>query len=159
MSGAVDEAHLTRRPARTRTARLLIELAGALRGASVSLSREAEALAAREGLSAARAEVLAASAGAERPQTVSDLARALGLARQSVQRTADLLLAEGFCAAAPNPGHRRAPFIVPTAAGHAALERLENARIAWANQASLALAPDALRQAAVILEEIAGRRS
>src|SRR6266545_2667657 len=45
------------------------------------------------------------------PRTVSQIARMMGLTRQSVQRTADRLHAEGLVAHTDNPAHRRARLV------------------------------------------------
>src|SRR5919197_2291273 len=47
----------------------------------------------------------------ESPATVSDIPRRLYLARQSVQRVADVLARDGLCAWRDNPRHRRAKLL------------------------------------------------
>src|SRR5262245_28571826 len=42
------------------------------------------------------------------PATVAEIARRRGIARQAVQRVADVLARDGLVAYAPNPRHRRA---------------------------------------------------
>ena len=75
----------------------------------------AEELARPVGLTAAWWQVLG---GALRePQSVSDIARAMGLTRQSVQRIADLLVEKGMAAYAENPAHRRAKLLIATDEG------------------------------------------
>lgn len=71
------------------------------------------------------------------PLTVAEIARrvGLGLARQSVQRTADLLVAKGWAVYRDNPHHRRARLLDPTPAGRDTLLRLRAAQHAWANEA------------------------
>ncbi|MFI6106348.1 MarR family winged helix-turn-helix transcriptional regulator [Streptomyces sp. NPDC051310] len=71
------------------------------------------------GLSAAQWQVLhAVGAG---PQSVSGVARMLGTTRQSVQRLADLLVAQGLAVYRDNPAHRRARLLAATERGEAAL--------------------------------------
>lgn len=69
------------------------------------------------------------------PLTVAEIARrvGLGLARQSVQRTADLLVGKGWAAYRVNPQHRRAKLLEPTEAGRETLLRLRAAQHAWAD--------------------------
>ena len=69
----------------------------------------AEELARPVGLTAAWWQVLGAALG--EPQSVSEIARAMGLTRQSVQRIADLLVERGLAAYADNPAHRRAKLV------------------------------------------------
>ena len=99
--------------------RLLIadvyELAGESRRTSEELAREA-------GQSAARWHVL--SVVSDGPRTVAGAARRLGLARQSVQRVVDDLVAAGQVALRPNPDHARAPLVEITPTGAATLDRL-----------------------------------
>src|SRR5512135_3492795 len=79
------------------------------------LLRAADRLTAGSGLTTARWQVLGAVL--HEPLPVAAIARNMGLARQSVQRTADLLVEQGLCEYAPNPAHRRAKLLSPTARG------------------------------------------
>ncbi|PLK26299.1 MarR family winged helix-turn-helix transcriptional regulator [Novosphingobium sp. TH158] len=54
---------------------------------------------------------------ADRPPTVSQIGRSLGVARQIVQRAANALVDAGLIETRPNPDHKRAPLLVPTEAG------------------------------------------
>jgi DNA-binding MarR family transcriptional regulator len=58
------------------------------------------------------------------PRTVSDIARDVGVTRQSVQRTADLLVSRGLAEYRPNPAHRRAKLLAPREPGRAAIRRI-----------------------------------
>ncbi|TXS30678.1 MarR family transcriptional regulator [Streptomyces sp. ms191] len=73
-----------------------------------------EKLAEPAGLTAAWWQVLGAVL--PEPLPVAGIARAMGITRQSVQRIADLLVAQGLAAYAPNPAHRRAKLLTPTPA-------------------------------------------
>nr|MDT0666938.1 helix-turn-helix domain-containing protein [Micromonospora sp. DSM 115978] len=75
------------------------EAAGALR-------RSGERLAATEGQTQARWQVLSVLSGA--PLTVPAAARRLGISRQAVQRTAGELVADGLAQFVANPDHRTA---------------------------------------------------
>jgi DNA-binding MarR family transcriptional regulator len=93
------------------------------------LERCGEHLARSVGQTGARWKVLsAASAGG---QTVAQLARRLGLARQSVQRVADVLEEEGLIRYEANPDHARSPRVALTAAGEQALARLSAIAAKW----------------------------
>ncbi|MEO3751518.1 MarR family transcriptional regulator [Streptomyces sp. B6B3] len=83
----------------------------------------ADRLAAPAGLTAAWWQVLGAVLPA--PLPVSGIARAMGITRQSVQRIADLLVERDLAAYQPNPAHRRAKLLGPTAAGRAAVARID----------------------------------
>jgi DNA-binding MarR family transcriptional regulator len=85
----------------------------------------AEELARPVGLTAAWWQVLGAALG--EPQSVSEIGRAMGLTRQSVQRIADLLVERGLAAYAENPAHRRAKLVTPTSAGRQAVAAINPA--------------------------------
>jgi DNA-binding MarR family transcriptional regulator len=95
------------------------------------LGAEGDALARPAGQTTARWQVLAAVDDA--PRSVAEIARVLGLARQSVQRVADAREAGGVVRYEDNPRHRRARLVVPTAAGTAALRRIEREQRPWAD--------------------------
>ncbi len=69
------------------------------------------------GLTTAWWQVLGALGYAPTPLTVSDIARAMGLTRQGVQRVVDLLAAHGHVAFTPNPHHQRAKLVAITEPG------------------------------------------
>jgi len=96
----------------------IYELAGRLR-------EHGEAIAATVGQTQARWQVL--SAASDRPQTVPQIARVLGVTRQNVQRIADLLVAEGAAQYRDNPDHRASPHLILTKSGRTALERITQA--------------------------------
>ncbi len=62
------------------------------------------------------------------PLTVSAVARTMGLRRQSVQRTADLLVADGVAEYVDNLADRRAKLLALTPNGRRALRRIEAAQ-------------------------------
>src|SRR5688572_2733122 len=81
-----------------------------------------DALVADIGLTSARWQVLGAIALSPAPLPVAHLARNMGLARQSVQRIANELEAEGLLRFAPNPHHQRAKLALLTERGREAYE-------------------------------------
>ncbi|MFE6509422.1 MarR family winged helix-turn-helix transcriptional regulator [Nocardioides sp. NPDC057767] len=66
--------------------------------------------------------------------TVPDIARKLGLQRQSVQRVADELVREGLARYEENPRHRRSPLLVTTAEGKTTLATIHTAHCAWVQE-------------------------
>ncbi|MFI9231732.1 MarR family winged helix-turn-helix transcriptional regulator [Streptomyces rimosus] len=99
----------------SRTALGVFRLNGQFLAVSEKLARPA-------GLTTARWQVLGAVAGG--PLPVAGIARAMGITRQSVQRVADLVVAEGLAEYRPNPAHRRAKLLALTADGLSALQRI-----------------------------------
>nr|WP_155073524.1 MarR family winged helix-turn-helix transcriptional regulator [Streptomyces taklimakanensis] len=97
----------------------------------------AEELARPAGLTAAWWQVLGAVL--REPLPVSGVARAMGITRQSVQRVADLLVERELAVYEPNPAHRRAKLLAPTARGRAAIDRITPGHAAFASRLSEAL--------------------
>lgn len=96
----------------------LFEIAGALR-------RDGEATARSAGQTQSRWQTMWI-AGTGR-FSVATIARRLGLTRQSVQRTADALVAEGLATYEPNPDHQRSPLLILTDDGREVLQRINAA--------------------------------
>ncbi|QSQ25988.1 MarR family transcriptional regulator [Pyxidicoccus parkwayensis] len=95
------------------------------------------------GLSSARWQVLGVVD--HEPAPVANVARTMGLARQSVQQTADALERDGFIEYRENPHHRRAKLIALTEQGREALRKVEARQAAWANQLATGMDARALR--------------
>lgn len=105
----------------------------------------AETMARPVGLTAAWWQVLGAVLA--QPATVSTIAREMGLARQGVQRIADVLVEQHFAEYLPNPAHRRASLLQPTDAGRDALANLADHQHRWANQTAAKVSETELRRA------------
>jgi DNA-binding MarR family transcriptional regulator len=86
--------------------------------------------------------------------SVSEIARTMGLARQSVQRTADLLVQEGTAAYEENPDHKRAKLLRLTPKGQQALIAIEAAQLEWANRVGKSAGTADLKEARAILERV-----
>jgi DNA-binding MarR family transcriptional regulator len=117
-----------------------------------ALAAHGDALAAPSGQTTARWRVLAAVE--DEPRSVAQIARAWSLARQSVQRVADLLARDGLVEYADNPGHRRAKLVRLSANGRDALARIQAAQRDWANELGARLAQPDLERASAILSGV-----
>jgi DNA-binding MarR family transcriptional regulator len=106
------------------------------------------------GLTPAWWQVLGATL--DEPLPVAEIARrvGLGLARQSVQRVADLLVERKWAAYRDNPAHRRAKLLEPTSAGRRAVDRLTSAQHAWADSVGSAVGEDELRHALAVVRQV-----
>jgi DNA-binding MarR family transcriptional regulator len=104
------------------------------------------------GLTSARWQVLGAIEN--EPLSVARIARAMGLARQSVQRLADLLAAEGIVAYRDNPEHRRAKLVELTPLGRRRLDRLNRRQTAWANAIARGIPAAELKSAHRVLQTL-----
>jgi DNA-binding MarR family transcriptional regulator len=120
----------------------VLRLAGLLTAAGDALAQPA-------GQTSARWQVLA---GAEHaPSTVAQVARRLGLARQSVQRVADLLEREGLAAYEDNPEDQRAQLLRLTPRGRSALAAIQKAQRVWADALGARIGEADLRRAGEVL--------
>ncbi len=88
--------------------------------------RFGDVLAGREGQTQARWQALWIIAHEQR-LTVPQVARRIGVSRQSVQRVVDDLLAEGLLETVANPDHKTSPLLALTKSGHKALEGINSA--------------------------------
>ncbi|MGH2662498.1 MAG: MarR family winged helix-turn-helix transcriptional regulator [Actinomycetota bacterium] len=116
------------------------------------LSAEGDRLARPQGQTSARWRVLAMVEGGS--ATVAQIARAWGLARQSVQRVADALVKDGLAVYKANPGHRRAQLIQLTPRGRSALRAIQGAQKIWANELGAKLGETDLRRASAVLTRV-----
>ena len=117
------------------------------------------------GQTSARWQVLGAIRRGAQP--VAGIARDMGLARQSVQRTTDILASEGLVEFAPNPAHRRAKLVRLTPKGQETLAGITSRQAAWTNrlgraldadEKTIRLALEVLRQLRIELEREEGSR-
>ena len=114
-------------------------------------------LAEREGLTAARWQVLGAVALAGRPLTVPQIARQMGLTRQAVQATVHLLRRDALADTSDNPDHRRSPLIDLTELGRRKYAALDRQQTAWINDLSAGLKIPDLAATARLLHDLSDR--
>ena len=88
------------------------------------------------------------------PAHAAEIARAMGLTRQSVQEIANGLEAEGFIEFGPNPQHRRAKLLVMTAKGDKAMDFVRRRHATWANGLGNGHPAEALKSVVTVLAEI-----
>lgn len=112
----------------------------------------AEELARPAGLTAAWWQVLGAVL--HEPLPVAGIAREMGITRQSVQRIADLLVERGLAEYRPNPAHRRAKLLQPTAEGYQAVERIGPDHAAFAKRLVDEVGADELERAVDVLRRL-----
>ena len=88
------------------------------------------------------------------PATVAQIARSMHLARQSVQRLADVLVRDGFAAYEDNPAHRRAKLLRITPQGRSALRTIQTAQVAWSDRMGAELGLAELQQVSASLDRV-----
>jgi DNA-binding MarR family transcriptional regulator len=109
------------------------------------------------GLSTARWQTLGAMALSEHPLTVAEIARNMGLQRQSVQRTVNMLVSSGMVATHENPNHQRARLVLFTKKGRAAYEEMVAIQVEWANGTAASFSESELSTALRSLRSLRAR--
>jgi DNA-binding MarR family transcriptional regulator len=107
------------------------------------------------GLTGARWQVM--KVAARQAMTVSQIARRLGLKRQSVQRTVDQLAEQGIVELQPNRDHLRAGLVTLSTEGSRILAALESRQQAWLARCLRGLTRAELDRLAHSLAALAGR--
>ncbi len=116
-----------------------------------------DALGADLGLTSARWQVLGALALADRALTVPQIARRMGLTRQSVHATISRLQADGLVEQATNVDHRRSRLVRLTRPGEAAYRAIQGRQRTWMQQLLVGLDRADLETTARVLDHISRR--
>src|SRR5262249_14259212 len=114
-------------------------------------------LAADKGLTSARWQVLGAIALAQRPLTVPQIARRMGLTRQSVHVTVRRLVGDGLLELATSADHRRSQLVCLTALGRAAYAAMDARQAGWVNRLAAGIGHSELETTARVLDELCHR--
>jgi DNA-binding MarR family transcriptional regulator len=88
------------------------------------------------------------------PVTVAEIARVMGLARQSVQQTVDALVESGHVRMVDNPTDKRARKVAMRPRGRVALKKIEEKHAVWANKIGEKLASKKLKSALSLLQQV-----
>lgn len=121
------------------------QLAGAFR-------RWGDTIAGKAGQTQARWQVLSAASVGN--STVAQVARRLGLARQGVQRMADLLVTDGLAEYAYNHNNVRSPHLRLTQRGKELLDTLTKTAVAYHKELAEGLSTQELQTALVVLRKL-----
>jgi DNA-binding MarR family transcriptional regulator len=142
---------------RTPTGEVATEVILSIFRANGLLLAAGDLLSAREGLTSARWQVLGAIDGAGRPLTVPQIARQMGLTRQSVHATVKRLIADGLVELEPNVDHRRSQLVRMTELGERRYAAIDRLQIAWVNQLARGIDRSELEATARVLGELCAR--
>lgn len=93
----------------------------------------------------------------EEPLPVAQIARNMGLTRQSVRRTVHVLRERGFVEFRENPNHLRAKLVVLTKQGRKVLDEVTQVQIDWANKISEDLSAPQINAAIEIIKTLCER--
>ena len=107
------------------------------------------------GLTSSRWQVLGAIE--TQPLSVAQIARNMGLARQNVQRLADVLEKERIVEYAPNPDHKRAKLVCLTQRGRTATKKVGALQQKWANAIASGLSAPEIRAALDVVRKLRSR--
>ena len=102
-------------------------------------------------LTSARWQVLGAIAMAGEPQTAPQVAAAMGVTRQGVQKQLNLAMAEGLLESHPNPRHQRSPLLALSARGQTAYDDAMALQRVWAKSLGQGLPLSELQSAKQVL--------
>lgn len=108
-------------------------------------------------LTGARWQVLGALHLEERPLTVAQIARRMGLQRQSVQRLSDILVEQGVLGYHPNPDHKRAKLVDFTEKGKETFAAMDAVQREWAETITTQFSVEELAEAARVLAKLKDR--
>lgn len=104
------------------------------------------------GLTSSRWQVLGALYAKD--LTVSQIARKMGLTRQSVQRTVDTLKKTHLVDLLNNPAHAKAPLISLTLKGRSALKKATDSQVKWSSELAKTHSKDELSTTITVLKKI-----
>ena len=149
------EARLAARLARTSDEQTLTDIILETFRLNGRLLEQGDGMTRDLGLSSARWQVLAAVD--PQPMTVAEIARRMGLRRQSVQRTVNSLRIDGFVVLKPNPNHRRAKLVELTDKGFVSLEEVYRRHNVWIHDFVRGLTSDELKTTFATMSEIRQR--
>jgi DNA-binding MarR family transcriptional regulator len=101
--------------------------------------------------------VLGAIDSAGRPPTVPQIARHMGLTRQSVHATVKRLIADGLVELEPNADHRRSQLVRMTEVGESRYAAIDRLQIAWVNRLAQGIHGSDLETTRRVLDELCAR--
>jgi DNA-binding MarR family transcriptional regulator len=144
-------------PKRTPIGERVTEVILAMFRASGLLLEAGDRLAANEGMTAARWQVLGSIELAGHPLTVPQIARRMGLTRQTVHVTVKRLATDRLVELEPNADHRRSHLARVTTLGKVTYQALDRRQAKWANRLAEGLDHRDLETTARVLGELSGR--
>ncbi|WP_019615766.1 MarR family winged helix-turn-helix transcriptional regulator [Psychromonas ossibalaenae] len=118
------------------------------------LISEGDQLSKEYGTTSARWKVLGAIALADSPQTVSQIAKTMGLSRQAVQRLVDVISKEGLLEFRANPVHKKARLISLSDSGMDIYAKLDKKQVRWAKDNSLNFSKKDLQTTLSVLKDV-----
>ncbi|MCP3671665.1 MAG: MarR family transcriptional regulator [Gammaproteobacteria bacterium] len=106
------------------------------------------------GMTNARSQVMGAIDIAGVPLTAAQIARNMGLSRQSVQRIINILVDDGLLVLEDNPHHKRASLVKITAAGEEKILQIREVLFRWSEQVASNFKIGGLEQGLGLLQSL-----
>jgi DNA-binding MarR family transcriptional regulator len=100
---------------------------------------------------------MGAVALAGKPLTAPQIAVAMGITRQGVQKQVNAMVKEGLMILRPNSGHKRSPLIALSELGARVYEKVDRIWVHWANQLATGIPDHDLLETLNTLEKIRER--
>ncbi|MFD5110638.1 MarR family winged helix-turn-helix transcriptional regulator [Streptomyces cinereoruber] len=116
------------------------------------LRRDGETIAAAEGQTQSRWQVLSVLSG--RPMTAPQAARRLGISRQAVQRVVNELVNDALVSSEPNPDHRTSPLLATTDAGRQVLQHIMDREAEAHRSLDEVITPEEVTMAREVLQRL-----
>lgn len=104
------------------------------------------------GLTSALWQVLGAIEDA--PRTVPQIGRVMGLTRQSVQRSINIMERDGLVELIPNPDHKTSPLVQMSAKGRMTFQKIMHRQVLWSNKLAEGMKADELKTAIRVLRSL-----
>ncbi len=139
-------------PTRTTKGSLITELILTLFPLNGRILSAGDSLSSSEGLSSSLWQVLGALK--DTPRTVSQVSRVMGLGRQSVQRSVNIMKEDGLVELVKNPDHQTSPLVRMAANGEAADRKVMHLQTEWSNGLGERLKVDELKIAVRVLQTL-----
>ena len=139
-------------PTRTTKGSLITELILTLFPLNGRILSAGDSLSSSEGLSSSLWQVLGALK--DTPRTVSQIGRVMGLTRQSVQRSVNIMKEDGLVELVKNPDHQTSPLVRMTNKGETAYRKVMRLQADWSNGLGERLKVDELKVAVRVLRTL-----
>ncbi|QDT95904.1 MarR family winged helix-turn-helix transcriptional regulator [Gimesia aquarii] len=143
---------MTKDPSRTVKGQSLTELILEVFPLHGDILTAGDEIGAEFGLTSALWQVLGALEDA--PHTVPQIGRAMGLTRQSVQRSINIMEHDGLVELIPNPDHKTSPLVQMSTKGRTAFQKVMRIQVLWSNKLAEGMKADELKTAIRVLHSL-----
>lgn len=143
---------MTREPSRTAKGQSLTELILEVFPLHGDILTAGDGIGAELGLTSALWQVLGALEDA--PLTVPQIGRVMGLTRQSVQRSINIMERDGLVELIPNPDHKTSSLVQMSAKGRTTFQKIMHLQVLWSNKLAEGMKADELKTAIRVLRSL-----